>query len=66
MLVDEYYEKQPGPLGSKDRKFPVDVDALFATLNEENSQMASLWAENSVSERVKTLGAECTSYTPRV
>ena len=66
MLIDEYYEKNPAPLGSKDRKCPVDVDALFPRLNEENSQMAYLWTENSVSEWVKTLGAECASYTPRV
>ena len=66
-LIDEYYEKKPGPIGSKDRKRPVvAANSLFATLNEESSEIAFLWDEKDVSDWVKTLGGECGACTQSV
>ena len=65
-LIDEYYEKKPGPLGSKDRKCPIDIPSLFASLNEENSTQSDDWAEKSITDWVKTQGTECEAYTPGI
>ena len=65
MLIDEYFEKKPGPLGSKDIKCPLDVEALFSKLNEEGSEMASLWTECGISDWVKKLGVESLPFTPQ-
>ena len=64
--INAYYEENPAPLGSTDRKCPVDADALFGLLNEEPSELAPLWAAKAVTSWVGTLGSVCEKYTPIV
>ena len=59
--IDNYEEV--GPLGSTDRRIPINVDLLHARLNEENSTVAELWSEPQMKEWVKTLGDYCPDVT---
>ena len=43
--IDDYYRKNPVPIGSTDRKRAIDIESLFGELNREDSDSSSLWAE---------------------
>ena len=45
-----------GPLGSTDRRNPIDVDKLCDELNDESSSIRESWTEYQIKEWVKTLG----------
>ena len=47
------------PIGSSDRRCPVDVETLRAELHAEASSHRDSWREADVQERVTTLGLPC-------
>ena len=61
--IREYFRIKPGPLGSTDRKCPLDFEALYADLNMEQSRLSSLWAEKEITTWNKTLGMQCPKST---
>lgn len=62
-LVGEYYKEFPGPLGSTDRKYDIDIDALFEELNTPDSKIASMWTDKEITDWTKTLGAPSSLFT---
>ena len=64
--LDDYHKTPPWPLGITDRRCAVDSNSLFNALNEEYSELASLWAEKNTSSWAKTIGATCPQFTPNV
>ena len=59
--IDNYQET--GPLGSTDRRVPIDIEALFAELQDAQSSIAESWAEYQMKEWVKTLGVHFADMT---
>ena len=62
--INLYYAQNPGPLGSTDRKCPINLNTAHSKLNEESSELAANWAERSVTSWVGTLGRVSESFTP--
>ena len=62
--IDNY--RETGTVGSTDRRIPVNVEALYERLQDENSPISESWADSQMKEWVKTLGAQCPdmSLTP--
>ena len=54
--IDNY--RETGPLGSTDRRIPVNVESLYERLHGENSSIAESWTDFQMGEWVKTLGAQ--------
>ena len=67
-MLDNYYRTCPGPLGSTDRKCAVDTKSLslFTALNGGNPELASIWAEKSITSWVQSLSTTCSQYIPDV
>ena len=55
--MDEYPAK--GPLGSVDRRCPVDVQKLYDELHAGNSSQVESWRDDNIREWSKSLGQVC-------
>ena len=59
--IEEY--EGCGPLGSTDMKCPIDIDRLFAELNEPDSCLKTLWTEHQIKEWTRKLGGYSEDFT---
>ena len=64
--IADYFRLQPGPLGSTDRKCPINIETLHKELNADQSEIAPLWTEKEVTRWAKTLGKPCGAFQPAV
>ena len=56
-IADDYYNEQPFPMGSTDRKCVIDTDSLVAYMGVRKSELATLRTEKEVNAWAKTLAA---------
>ena len=63
-LLDSYYAKHQGPLGSTDRKCVIDIESIFEKLNVADSELASSWTEKDMAAWMKTLGSVSPEFAP--
>ena len=59
--IDSY--EGAGPLGSTDRKCPINIEELFTELNDDNSPMGNFRTEYQIKERGKKLGGYTDDFT---
>ena len=48
-----------GPLGSTDRRCPVNEETLYDELHADDSAMKDSWGDGNIKEWVRTLGLPC-------